>query len=295
MRETTAMHRRNDPPRSWLLVPAHRVERMLPRAYESGADVVILDLEAATPAPERAAARSAMRKLLRASPAGQLLFVRVNDDGSADIAEDAATAVDIGADGVVLPHVQSPDAVTSLGIRLAALEARTGRAPIAIVPMLETAQGLFAALAIASAHERVAAVALGGEDLAADLGATRTPAGLELALARGLLVMAAAAARVASVDTPWLDLNDPAGAGREAAAVAALGITGKFVIHPAQVEPVNAAFRPTDEDVARARGIVSAYEAGLAAGTGIAVFEGRMIDEPIARNAKRTLRRSARP
>ncbi len=295
MRETTAKQLRNDPPRSWLLVPALRAERMLPRAYESGADIVVLDLEAATPPTERAEARRVMRRLGRGSPAGQLMFVRVNDDGSADVGDDEAAAVEIGADGVVLPHVQSPDAVSATAARLTALESRAGRPPMAIVPMLETARGLFAALAIASAHERVAAVALGGEDLAADLGATRTAVGVELSLARGLLVMAAAAAGVASVDTPWLDLDDPAGAGREAAAVAALGITGKFVIHPAQVEPVNMAFQPTEDDVIRAHGVVAAYEAGLAAGTGIAVFEGRMIDEPIARNARRTLRRSARP
>src|SRR5258707_7843160 len=127
---------------------------MLPRVYESGADIVVLDLEGATPPTERAEARRVMRRLGRGSPAGQLMFVRVNDDGSADVGDDEAAAVEIGADGVVLPHVQSPDAVGATAARLTALESRAGRPPMAIVPMLETAPGLFAALAIASAPQR---------------------------------------------------------------------------------------------------------------------------------------------
>lgn len=291
MPDATARQLNSDPPRSWLLVPAHRAERMLPRAYESGADLIILDLEAATPPSERAEARRTIAGLSRGSRPGQLLFVRVNDNGSPDVRHDEATAVAFGADGVILPRVESPDAVTASAARLSEIERRTGRASLSIVPMLETARGLFAASGIASAHERIVGIALGGEDLAADLGATRSSTGVELSLARGLLVMAAAAAGVASVDTPWLDLDDPVGAGREAAAVRALGFTGKFVIHPAQVGPVNDAFTPSESEVDRARGIIAAYEAALAAGTGIAVYEDRMIDEPIARNARRTLSR----
>ena len=285
---------RDRAPRSWLLVPAGKAERMLPHAYESGADVIILDLEAATPPAERAEARRSLAALRRDGRRPVPLFIRVNDRRSVDIEADEVTAVAFAADGIVMPRVESADEVVATASRLAALELSAGLGQLAIVPMLETGRGFFAAQQIAMAGDRVAAIAMGGEDFAADLGATRTVAGAELVVARGLLAMAAASARLPSVDTPWLDLRDPEGAGREAAAVRALGISGKFLIHPAQVAPVHRAFMPTDDEAGRARAIVAAFDAAVAAGTGIAVYDGKMIDEPIARNAKRTLSRAAR-
>jgi citrate lyase subunit beta/citryl-CoA lyase len=282
------------PPRTWLLVPALNIERMLPRAFESGADAIIIDLEAATPPAQREHARRLITARPRDATRHAALLVRVNDARSTDVVLDEETAATAGADGIVMPRVESAAEVVAAAARLSGIEGRLGRSTMAIVPMLETARGFFQAAEIAAAHPRVTAIALGGEDLAADLGATRSVGGGELVVARGLLVLAAAAAGIGSIDTPWLDLGDPEGAGREAAAVRGLGISGKFAIHPAQVGPVNRAFTPTLAEIARARGVVAAYDDGLSSGTGISVFEDKMIDEPIARNARRTLDREGR-
>jgi citrate lyase subunit beta/citryl-CoA lyase len=279
------MSRTGSPLRTWLLVPALKAERMLPTAFASMADCVILDLEAATPPADRERARALLGDIRREPATKALIFWRVNDAASADRDAEIDAAIAWRADGIVLPRVTSAAEVRLVADRLS-------RSSLAIVPMLETAAGLFDARGIAQASDRTIAMALGGEDLAADLGATRTPDGAELQLARGFVLMAAAAARCASVDTPWLDLSDPDGAGREAARAQLLGFTGKFVIHPAQVGPVHRAYVPSKDELERARAIVDLYEAGLRAGTGITVHDGRMIDEPIARNAQRVLARA---
>ncbi|MGH2377610.1 MAG: CoA ester lyase, partial [Candidatus Limnocylindria bacterium] len=106
------------------------------------------------------------------------------------------------------------------------------------------------------------------------------------------VVVAAAAAGVAAIDTPWLDLGDADGAGREADRARRLGFSGKLAIHPKHVGPINAAFTPGEDEVKRARGIVAALNAAIANGSGVATYEGRMVDRPLALSARRVLARA---
>ena len=148
---------------------------------------------------------------------------------------------------------------------------------------MERARGLTALDAVAS-HPRVRALVLGGADLAADLGAAL--AWEPLLWARSRLVTAAAAAGIAAIDVPWLDLEDDGGCVAEATAVRRLGFTGKLAIHPKHVDGVNAAFSPSAGDAGRAARIVAAAEA---AGGAVCVVDGRMVDAPVVRAARRTL------
>jgi citrate lyase beta subunit len=160
--------------------------------------------------------------------------------------------------------------------------------------MIESAKGLLRAAEIAGAHEQVAAIAFGSFDFAADVGALVSADGGEIAYARSMVVVAAAAAGVAAIDTPWLDLADAKGAGAEASHARRLGFSGKLAIHPRHVAPINDAFTPSDDEVGTARGIVAAFDAAIANGTGVATYEGRMVDRPLVLSARRVLARADR-
>lgn len=294
---TIAERLREAPPRSWLFVPALRAPEWIPKAIAAGTDAIIVDLEDATAPNEKERAREVVRALVLGERQRPWIFIRANAAPPDALEADLHAAVEAGATGVVIPKVERPDEIARVVRLLETAEAaRRKRLRLeyrpAILAMTETARGVLNALAIADAHERVVGLGFGGEDLSADLGIARSRDVSEFATARSLVALAAAAAGVAAVDTPWMDLKDPEGAGREAALARQLGFAGKFVIHPAQVGPVNAAFTPSDAEVARARGIVDAFDRAVASGSGIAVHEGRMIDRPIVAAARRVLARA---
>ena len=135
-------------------------------------------------------------------------------------------------------------------------------------------------------------MALGGEDLAADLGVRRSRAGVELGHARGHLALACAAAGRGAIDTPVLDPRATDQVGDEAALARALGFTGKLAIHPAQVPAIRTAFEPSADELEWARAVIEAFEGAAATGSGIAVVDGRMIDAAVAAAARRLVARS---
>lgn len=278
------------PPRSWLFVPALKAKEWIPKATAAGADAVIVDLEDATAPAEKVRAREVIRSLRfggSASPAGRggtkgpVIFVRVNAIPRDDMEAELALAVESGAAGAVIPKVDDPQTVIGAAWH-----------GLALVPMIESARGLLRAADIASANELVAGIAFGSWDFAADVGAVHSPDGAEVAYARSMVVVAAAAGGVAAIDTPWLDLGDPKAAGREADRARRLGYSGKLAIHPAQVGPINAAFTPGADEVRLAQGIVDAFDRAVAAGSGVATFKGRMIDRPLVLAARRVLARA---
>lgn len=290
MSETVERLRRA-PPRSWLFVPALKAKEWIPKAAAAGADAVILDLEDATAPAEKERAREFVRTLqLSGAPDASSgsaadvqrpsIFVRVNLDPET-LEVELSAAAQSGAVGIVIPKVDRPGMVVGAAWH-----------GLALVPMIESARGLLRSAEIAAAHEQVAAIAFGSFDFAADVGAVISKEGTELAHARAMVVVAAAAAGVAAIDTPWLDLGDPHGAGSEAERARRLGFSGKLAIHPKQVGPINAAFTPSDDEVRRARGIVEALDAAIAGGSGVATYEGRMVDRPLALAARRILARA---
>jgi (S)-citramalyl-CoA lyase len=157
---------------------------------------------------------------------------------------------------------------------------------VPLIALVESVAGLRAAHDIARAAPAVQALMFGGADYSAD--ARCQMAWEPLLLARSTLAAAAAEAGIGCIDVPWLDVADTAGASAEAARVAALGYTGKALIHPSQVAPVHAGFAPTAEEVARARRIVEAAEHHR----GAVLLDGRMIDRPVVLAAERVLRRA---
>lgn len=282
---------RRAPPRTWLFVPALRAPEWIPKATASGADAVVVDLEDATAPGEKGRAREIVRGLRLGRRERPAIVVRVNASPP-ELEADVVAAVASGADGVVLPKVDGPWQIHRASTLLGEAERteRTGRR-LAVCPMVETARAVLRALDIADADDRVASLMFGGGDLSALVGWARTRGGGELAAARSLVVLAASAAGVGAVDTPWLDLADVDGAREEARAVCAMGFTGKFAIHPSHVPAIHEAFAPSAAEVEDARGLLEAFERGLASGSGVTTYKGRMIDRPDALQAERVLAR----
>lgn len=277
--------------RSWMFVPGHR-QRMIDKALGLDAGALMLDIEDGVAPAEKDQARRLIGEALarERQPREPLRFVRINAIGHRRMEDDLAAVLRPGLDGLVLPKVESAAAVASVESRVAAHEAACG-ARLRLLVAIESPRGLLAAPAIASCSDRVAGLMFGAEDFGRELGlpASRQGEAQELLYARSALVVAAASAHVQAVDGVWVDLRDPQGLERFALQSRRLGFTGMSSIHPSQLAPINAAFRPGAEEIDYARKVIAAYEEAAARGDGSVAFGGQLIDRPIIERARRTL------
>lgn len=275
--------------RSLLFAPGDS-ERKMAKALESGADGVILDLEDSV-AP---AAKPVGRGLVAAMLDGRTdVVVRVNPRGTEWYLADLAAVVPGRPAAVMLPKCAGVGDLVALDHHLEALEVAAGLpvGGILALPIVsETAASVFGLGGYAGAP-RLLAVCFGAEDISADLGIAPRGAGMSypapVAAARAAVLLAAGAAGVPAIDTPWPDPRDPEGLGREAAAAAADGFAGKLCIHPGQIAAVNAAFTPDEARIAWARRVERAFAENPQAG--VFALEGKMIDRPHLKLARRIL------
>ncbi len=252
--------------RSPLFAPGDS-ERKMTKAIASAADAVILDLEDSVAAPAKPTARAMVPDVVRAHP-GRALIVRVNPRGTPWYLDDLAAVVRSRPAGIALPKCSGADDLGALNHHLEALEAAAG-APIGSIGVVaivtETAGSVFALGDYAPVASRLLGICFGAEDLSADLGISpRYPDGgypAPVILARAQVLLAAGALGVPAIDTPYPDHSDPAGLRREAEAAAADGFAGKILIHPAQIDVVNAAFTPPPEQVRWAERVNAAFTA----------------------------------
>lgn len=279
--------------RSYLFVPGDS-ERKLAKAADSDADALILDLEDAVTPDNRAMARERVAEFLASGP-GIETWVRINPLDSTDALEDLRAAVPAAPRGIVLPKPHGAHDANQLAQLLDTLETEHGLSPgqTRILPIATERPGaLFRMHEYAEATPRIEALTWGAEDLAAAVGAyaNRDDAGRWLPtfeLARSLCLLAAAAGGVAAVDTVYTDFRDSDGLAQSAADARRDGFTGKLAIHPDQVPVINAAFKPTPEEVDRARHIIAAFEKDPQAGA--VSIDGEMIDRPHWLQARRIL------
>lgn len=266
--------------RSMLFAPAVRPD-MFAKLPTRGADAVILDLEDAVPVDRKDEARATVAA---AAPelidAGCAVFVRVNGADTPWMVADVAEAVVPGVTAVLLPKVESAAAPDSLADVLAD--------GVKVIAGIETALGV-ADARTALAHPRVDAAYFGAEDLIADMGGVRTESNAEVAYARAHVALAGRLAEIALYDQVTTRFDDDERFSREATEARNLGYVGKMCIHPRQVVLANAAFSPSPAEVARAQRLVAAYAAGVADGLAAIDFEGDMVDEPLATQARRLL------
>jgi citrate lyase subunit beta/citryl-CoA lyase len=279
--------------RSILFVPADS-DKKLARAGSTGADALVVDLEDAVLPERKPLARQMMSTWLRALPERSRWWVRVNDLRSGELLKDLAAVVPARPAGIVLPKIQGPEDVATVGHYLDALEAEHGLAPGAlriIAVVTETPSMMLRMGELAQqAHPRISHVIWGGEDLSAALGAgdPRTPEGAwrpmyEYARCQALLVGHALGTEV--IDTVYVNFRDPAGLRSACAASRYDGFTGRVAIHPDQVAVINEAFSPSEPELAMARRVVEAF----AAGAGAVSIDGKMYDIPHLKAARRLL------
>jgi citrate lyase subunit beta/citryl-CoA lyase len=287
--------------RSLLFVPGDS-ERKMQKAAISGADALILDLEDSVAPSRKPEAREMVAAFLgkaeRMFPAPRLI-VRVNalDTGQTD--NDLSAVIKGRPDAVLLPKAGSGAQIQDLGARIAVEEAIAGLTEGSVMIhalMTETAAGMLNAGSFAAMSGRLAALAWGAEDLAADIGATsnKDENGRYtdvFRLARSLTLLTAAQSGVDAIDTVFTDFRHMAALETECRAAVRDGFSGKMAIHPDQVPIINAAFTPAQEDVERAVRILALF-AAAGPEAGVLSLDGKMIDKPHLRQAERVARRA---
>jgi citrate lyase subunit beta/citryl-CoA lyase len=277
--------------RSWLFVPGEN-DRMMAKAPTLTADIIVFDLEDAVAPQRKEAARQLVRRTIETGGLQARVYVRLNGLHTGMTRQDIESVVVPGLSGVMLPKAEGPGELKGLDTLLREAEEDAGIQPgtLEVAALVETPTGVLNAHTIALSS-RVVALALGGEDLAAALGAERTQLAPELLYARGRVVMAAAAATIQAIDTVWVDVRDDESLRKEACFVRNLGFTGKLAIHPRQVPIINEAFSPSEEELTQAARIAEAFNASDA---GVVTVDGKMVDEPVVRRARRLLALASR-
>jgi len=275
--------------RSVLFTPGTNPDR-LRNAPHTGADVVVFDLEDGVAPEETPSARQTVQELIR-DPAFDPdceVCVRVNPVG--DGARTDITAVfdrKTTCDAVVLPKVSATEDVDTA---TTVLEAQDG--PDAVLALVETASAVLHAPEIA-ACDATDALIFGAEDLAAEVGITRSQAGTEVSYARQRVVQAASAAGIDAIDTLYTDFQDSDGLRMDAQRAAARGFDGKLAIHPDQIEVIHDALAPSEAQLEWARRVLDAAEAQDSSGA--FQLDGEMIDAPLLRRAEQILARADSP
>ncbi len=272
------------PRRSVLYMPSSN-ERALEKAKSIPCDALILDLEDAVAPDAKPAAREAACAAAASGEYGtREVTIRVNGADTEWHADDLAAACAAGPDAIVVPKVDSADAVRTLVEAMAAHDAPDHTA---LWAMVETPRAMLHAEEIASASERLTVLVMGTNDLAKELYAEHVPGRQPLLAGLGLALLAARATGTAILDGVYNDVQDADGFLAECRQGREMGFDGKTLIHPGQVEGANAAFAPGEQQVDEARGILQAWEDG--AGSGVVTYRGRMIENLHVETARRTL------
>ncbi len=277
--------------RTALFVPGNRPDRIA-KAFGTGADVVIIDLEDAVPLSEKESCRQNVREKVTQF-ADRMILVRTNALGSDFINGDLDVAIVEGVNGIILPKVERADDLTRINKLLSGIEKNNAlpEGTIRVFPLIESAaavQHVYDIVSTKTKPDRIYTVMFGAADYTLDMGIEMTMEGHELFYARSRIAIACRAAGIAPpVDTPFMiDIKNTEALISDAGRAKALGFQGKLVIHPNQVEPYNKIFSPAPEEIKKAKKIVKAFEEAEAAGTGVIQLEGKFIDYPIVKRSK---------
>lgn len=278
------------PLRSLLYVPGDK-SRMLEKAKTLKPDVIIFDLEDGVAPSAKKAARGMVAGAIEAGPYSAQVAVRVNAFYTSLTEADLNQTVRAGVDMVLFPKIDTPEEIHQAERLLANMEEEQAlpAGSVRMLAQVETALGVLNAFEIGRASERVLALCFGAEDFTHDMGAIRTKQGLEIAHARGQIVLASRAAGVLAIDTPYTDLTDDEGFLAETRAIRGMGYSGKLLIHPKQIDLVHQVFAPSEEEIAYSRRIVEAFEAAESGGEGAIALDGNMIDAPVVARAREIL------
>jgi citrate lyase beta subunit len=257
-------------------------------------DSICMDMEDGTAINRKTEARDTIARALQELNFGKSeKLARINAVGSGFEQDDIHAVLPYHPDGIVIPKIESVEQVQWASEIIESAELANGW-PVNSIRMLvgvETARGIINLKEIAS-HLRLDGLIFGAEDFAANIGATRSRAAWEVMYARSAVVTHAAAFDLQAIDMVFIDFRDTINLKIEAAQGAAMGFTGKQIIHPAQVQPVQEAYTPSDAAIEYARRVVETFETHQSEGTGAYELDDKMIDMPLLKNAQKVLERA---
>ena len=269
--------------------------RKIEKATTLGVDCVCMDMEDGVAIMKKKEARAVIAEAMKELDFGSSeRCIRINSVGSGFEKFDLAAALATNPDSIVVPKVETAAQVRAISdyIEMYELSARMAVRKIRMLVGVETARGILNIKEIAEADRRLEAIIFGAEDYAASIGATRTKEAAEVLYARSAVVTACAAYDLQAIDMVYIDFRDLDGLRAEAEQGAALGFSGKQIIHPDQVAPVQDAFTPSEEAIEYAQRVVDAFTASQKEGRGAFALDGKMIDMPLLKNAQKVLDRA---
>jgi citrate lyase subunit beta/citryl-CoA lyase len=282
-----------------LFVPGNKAN-MLEKALTVAPDALVPDMEDSVPAAEKANARETIRAFLpRLAASGRPVIPRVNSRDTGWLEADLEAVVGPHIAGISVGKVRRAGDVAAISQLMARLEPRAGLevGALQLLPWIETAEAIVNAAEICRASERVIAVAFGGEDFTNDMGIPRLEDDSQLAYARQALCVAARAAQISALDTPYFRLRDPDGLRADSVRAKSIGFKGRFAIHPEQIDALNECFSPSPQEIAHAERVVAAYEDAERRGRASTSLDGWVIDVPVVKRARGLLElaRRSRP
>jgi citrate lyase subunit beta/citryl-CoA lyase len=277
--------------RSLLFVPGNR-PNMLEKALGCAPDAFVPDLEDSVPVDEKVRAREVTAAFLpQLAQSGRLVIPRVNSLDTGLLEADLAAVVGPHVYGVSVGKIYTRREVENIASLLERLEQQAGLpvGQIKLVLWIETAMAIVQCYDICSALPRLVGVAFGAEDLTTDMGIERVEDDSEVAVPRSIMCLAARAADILALDTPYFGFRDPEGLKRNALASKKIGFKGKFAIHPAQIDLINETFSPSAAEIDHARRVVAAFEEAERAGRGSTSLDGKVVDVPVVKRARALL------
>lgn len=282
------------PRRTFLYTPGDDLKK-IQKASSLEVDCICLDIEDGVAYNRKEAARETILFALTNLDFGRSeRLVRINPIGSGLESLDLFAILPGQPDGIVIPKVRSASQIVWVDQQISEYERKNNlpSGDIRLIPIIETAMGIINLKEISGSSPRLTALIFGAEDLAGEIGAHRSPEGSEIFLARSMVRLYAAAFDLQAIDMVFIDIFDLAGLRNEAFQGARLGFDGKQIIHPDQIEIVKEAFTPSPVEITRANTIISEFERHQKAGAGAFILEGKMIDAPMIKSARRLLEKA---
>ncbi|MCU4162538.1 HpcH/HpaI aldolase/citrate lyase family protein [Carboxylicivirga caseinilyticus] len=277
-----------------LLFTAGHNWHYLEKAFQSDADVIVIDLEDAVPSARKSEARESITKILDSDlPDKRPVFVRINPMETGDTLKDLDVAADVRLFGFVYPKAYNAKDIEVFDAQLTLKEKNLGieNGHFKIIVLLETPESVLNALEIAKASERVVGLLFGSEDFLAEIEGGHGVGGRSILTPRHMVAMAARAAGIVPIDTPYVNIGDYEGLKQHIDQAKELGFEGMLVMSPKEIELVKTSYTPTIEEVERADEILKLYEEVNNADRGISVKKGLFISPPTVSRARKVLAR----
>ena len=277
--------------RSLLFVPGNRSD-MLEKASTADTDILVPDMEDSVPDNEKSNARSLIsEKLETLSGKNQSIVPRVNALDTGLTFDDIHAVVNSKTYGISVGKIESSWDIKEVSKILSQIESEKSveLGSPKIIAWIESASAIVNVNSIASASDRMLGIAFGGEDFTNDMGIQRSETGIEILYPRSVVAVAAKAAGITAIDTPYVNFRDNDGLEQEIKSVLPLGFKAKFAIHPGQLQSINNLFSPSEEAIEYAKKVIEVFEEAERNGSGATSLDGKMIDVPVVKRARNLL------